>query len=65
MQRVRVLLCTVIRLAKFDIPGRRVPFGPLLGIFMLPAQLSLFPQFVIMAAFLGIYTFVMAWNDYV
>jgi cellobiose transport system permease protein len=115
--------------AKFDFPGRKVLFGLLLFIFMLPAQLSLIPQFVIMArigwvgelqalivpaaanafgifwmrqyissavpdelldaarldgcsffrqywhvalptirpglAFLGIYTFVMAWNDYV
>jgi cellobiose transport system permease protein len=115
--------------AKFDFPGRRVLFGLLIGIFMLPAQLSLIPQFVIMAkigwvgelqalvipaaanafgifwmrqyiasavpdelldaarldgcdffrqywhvalptirpglAFLGIYTFVLAWNDYV
>ncbi|HEX6360707.1 carbohydrate ABC transporter permease [Actinophytocola sp.] len=115
--------------AKFDFPGRRVLFGLLIGIFMLPAQLSLIPQFVIMAkigwvgelqalivpaaanafgifwmrqyisnavpdelldaarldgcnffrqywhvalptirpglAFLGIYTFILAWNDYV
>lgn len=115
--------------AKFEFPGRRVLFGLLIGIFMLPAQLSLIPQFVIMVnigwvgqlqalivpaaanafgifwmrqyissavpnelldaakldgchffrqywhvalpairpglAFLGIYTFIMAWNDYV
>jgi cellobiose transport system permease protein len=35
--------------AKFDFPGRRALFGLLLGIFMVPAQLSLIPQFVIMA----------------
>lgn len=34
--------------AKFDFPGRRVLFGLLIGIFMLPAQLFLIPQFVIM-----------------
>ncbi|GAB2831894.1 carbohydrate ABC transporter permease [Lentzea nigeriaca] len=34
--------------AKFDFPGRRVLFGLLLGMFMLPAQLALIPQFVIM-----------------
>jgi cellobiose transport system permease protein len=115
--------------AKFEFPGRRVLFGLLIGIFMLPAQLSLIPQFIIMVnigwvgqlqalvipaaanafgifwmrqyianavpnelldaarldgchffrmywhvalpairpglAFLGIYTFILAWNDYV
>jgi len=115
--------------AKFEFPGRRLLFGALLGIFMLPVQLSLIPQFVIMVhlgwvgdlralivpaaanafgifwmrqyissavpdelldaaridgcgffrqyrsialpiirpglAFLGIYTFIVAWNDYV
>lgn len=34
--------------AKFDFPGRRVLFGLLIGIFMLPAQLFLIPQFVVM-----------------
>ncbi|TNM64342.1 carbohydrate ABC transporter permease [Streptomyces sp. NP160] len=34
--------------AKFDFPGRRVLFGMLLLLFMLPAQLSLIPQFIIM-----------------
>jgi cellobiose transport system permease protein len=34
--------------AKFDFPGRRVLFGLLLGMFMLPAQLALIPQFVVM-----------------
>ncbi|WP_202918609.1 carbohydrate ABC transporter permease [Saccharothrix deserti] len=115
--------------AKFEFPGRRVLFGVLIAMFMLPAQLSLIPQFLIMVkfgwagelqalivpaaanafgifwmrqyitgavpdelldaarldgcgffrqywhvalpvirpglAFLGIYTFIMAWNDYV
>jgi cellobiose transport system permease protein len=34
--------------AKFTFPGRRVLFALLIGIFTLPAQLSLIPQFVIM-----------------
>lgn len=34
--------------AKFEFPGRRVLFGLLLLLFMLPAQLSLIPQFLIM-----------------
>jgi cellobiose transport system permease protein len=34
--------------AKFDFPGRRALFALLIGIFMLPAQLSLIPQFFIM-----------------
>jgi cellobiose transport system permease protein len=34
--------------AKFDFPGRRGLFGLLIGIFMLPAQLFLIPQFVVM-----------------
>lgn len=34
--------------AKFEFPGRKVLFGLLIGIFMLPAQLFLIPQFVIM-----------------
>ncbi|WP_202971105.1 carbohydrate ABC transporter permease [Saccharothrix sp. ALI-22-I] len=115
--------------AKFEFPGRRALFGLLIAMFMLPAQLSLIPQFLVMVqfgwagqlqalivpaaanafgifwmrqyitgavpdelldaarldgcgffrqywhvalpvirpglAFLGIYTFIMAWNDYV
>jgi ABC-type glycerol-3-phosphate transport system permease component len=51
--------------AKFTFPGRRVLFALLIGIFTLPAQLSLIPQFVIMVKILGIYTFITAWNDYV
>ncbi|MET9381155.1 carbohydrate ABC transporter permease [Streptomyces sp. NPDC002928] len=35
--------------AKFDFPGRRVLFALLMVIFMVPAQLSAIPQFVIMA----------------
>ncbi|WP_329568114.1 carbohydrate ABC transporter permease [Streptomyces sp. NBC_01361] len=35
--------------AKFEFPGRRLLFGGLMLIFMLPAQLSAIPQFVIMA----------------
>ncbi|WP_198154136.1 carbohydrate ABC transporter permease [Catenuloplanes japonicus] len=35
--------------AKYEFPGRRVMFGLLLGLFMVPAQLSLIPQFVIMS----------------
>ena len=33
--------------AKYEFPGRNVLFGLLLAIFMLPAQLSLIPQFLI------------------
>ena len=115
--------------AKYEFPGRRVLFGMLMAIFMLPLQLAIIPQYLIMAelgwlgslkavvfpatanafgifwmrqymigaihdelidaarmdgcgffrqywhvglpavrpglAFLGIYTFVTAWNDYV
>lgn len=115
--------------AKYEFPGRRVLFAMLMGIFMLPLQLAIIPQYLIMAelgwlgslkavifpatanafgifwmrqymigaihdelidaarmdgcgffrqywhvglpavrsglAFLGIYTFVAAWNDYV
>jgi cellobiose transport system permease protein len=35
--------------AKFRFPGRRILFGVLLGMFMVPAQLALIPQFVIMS----------------
>jgi cellobiose transport system permease protein len=35
--------------AKYRFPGRRVLFGILLGMFMVPAQLALIPQFVIMS----------------
>ncbi|MFG2119933.1 carbohydrate ABC transporter permease [Streptomyces sp. NPDC048710] len=35
--------------AKFEFPGRRLLFGLLMVIFMVPAQLSAIPQFVIMA----------------
>ena len=35
--------------AKFDFPGRRVLFALMMAIFMVPAQLSAIPQFVIMA----------------
>ena len=35
--------------AKFDFPGRRLLFALLMVIFMVPAQLSAIPQFVIMA----------------
>lgn len=35
--------------AKFEFPGRRLLFGLLMLIFMVPAQLSAIPQFVIMA----------------
>ena len=35
--------------AKYDFPGRRVLFGVLLGMYMLPTQLALLPQFVIMS----------------
>ncbi|PWJ49021.1 carbohydrate ABC transporter membrane protein 2, CUT1 family [Quadrisphaera granulorum] len=34
--------------SKFEFPGRRALFGLLLLLFMLPAQLSLIPQFIIM-----------------
>jgi len=34
--------------AKFDFPGRRVLFGVLLAMYMVPTQLALIPQFVIM-----------------
>ncbi|HKS47604.1 MAG TPA: carbohydrate ABC transporter permease [Amycolatopsis sp.] len=34
--------------AKFDFPGKRILFALLIGIFMLPAQLSLIPQFITM-----------------
>jgi cellobiose transport system permease protein len=34
--------------AKYEFPGRRLLFGVLLLTFMLPAQLSLIPQFIIM-----------------
>jgi cellobiose transport system permease protein len=35
--------------AKYDFPGRRVLFGALMAIFLLPLQLAIIPQFVIMA----------------
>jgi cellobiose transport system permease protein len=35
--------------AKFQFPGRRLLFGAMMGIFMVPAQLQAIPQFVIMA----------------
>jgi cellobiose transport system permease protein len=35
--------------AKFEFPGRRVLFGILLGMYMLPTQLALLPQFVIVS----------------
>ncbi|MBG0851071.1 carbohydrate ABC transporter permease [Streptomyces spinoverrucosus] len=35
--------------AKFEFPGRRLLFGLLMAIFMVPAQLAAIPQFVIMA----------------
>ncbi|WP_351227448.1 carbohydrate ABC transporter permease [Streptomyces sp. NPDC002133] len=35
--------------AKFEFPGRKVLFGLMMAIFMLPAQLAAIPQFVIMA----------------
>jgi cellobiose transport system permease protein len=35
--------------AKYEFPGRRALFGLLLGMYMLPTQLALLPQFVIIA----------------
>jgi cellobiose transport system permease protein len=35
--------------AKYDFPGKRTFFGALLGLYMLPTQLALVPQFMIMA----------------
>ncbi|MFJ5260301.1 carbohydrate ABC transporter permease [Streptomyces sp. NPDC088387] len=35
--------------AKFEFPGRRMLFGMMMAIFMVPAQLAAIPQFVIMA----------------
>ncbi|MGW1884726.1 carbohydrate ABC transporter permease [Streptomyces sp. NPDC001970] len=35
--------------AKFEFPGRKVLFGLMMAIFMLPAQLAAIPQFVIMS----------------
>lgn len=35
--------------AKFEFPGRKLLFGLMMAIFMLPAQLAAIPQFVIMA----------------
>ncbi|TPQ17818.1 carbohydrate ABC transporter permease [Streptomyces sporangiiformans] len=35
--------------AKYEFPGRRLLFGMLLGIFMLPLQLAIIPQYLIMA----------------
>ncbi len=35
--------------AKYEFPGRRVLFGLLLGMYMLPTQLALLPQFVIVS----------------
>ena len=35
--------------AKYEFPGRRVLFGALMGIFLLPLQLAIIPQYVIMA----------------
>jgi len=35
--------------AKYDFPGKKVLFGAVLATFMIPAQLSLVPEFVIMA----------------
>ena len=35
--------------AKYEFPGRRMLFGLLLGMYMLPTQLALLPQFVIIA----------------
>src|SRR5262245_54581429 len=35
--------------AKFEFPGRKFLFGLLIGMFMLPAQLALLPQFIIMS----------------
>jgi cellobiose transport system permease protein len=35
--------------AKFEFPGRRLLFGALLGIFLLPLQLAIIPQYLIMA----------------
>jgi len=35
--------------AKFEFPGRRLLFGVLLGMYMLPTQLALLPQFVIVS----------------
>ncbi|WP_405060538.1 carbohydrate ABC transporter permease [Kribbella sp. NBC_01505] len=37
--------------AKYEFPGRKVLFGLLLATFMIPAQLSLVPQFVTLAQF--------------
>lgn len=37
--------------AKFDFPGKRLLFGVLLLLFMLPTQLALVPRFIIMAKF--------------
>lgn len=37
--------------AKYDFPARRLLFGALLATYMIPAQLSLVPQFVTMAQF--------------
>jgi cellobiose transport system permease protein len=35
--------------AKYEFPGRRVLFGALMAIFLLPLQLAIIPQYVIMA----------------
>src|SRR3954468_7446591 len=35
--------------AKFEFPGRRVLFGVLLAMYMLPTQLALLPQFIIVS----------------
>ncbi|GAA3848917.1 carbohydrate ABC transporter permease [Streptomyces coacervatus] len=35
--------------AKFDFPGRKVLFGVLLGFMMLPLQLAVLPQFILMS----------------
>ncbi|MFJ2905267.1 carbohydrate ABC transporter permease [Streptomyces sp. NPDC087212] len=37
--------------AKYEFPGRKILFGVLLATYMIPAQLSLVPQFVTMAEF--------------